>query len=145
MDDEAVLISIHPKYAAKILAGEKHLEFRRIWAARPVDFLVIYATYPVQRIVAVTQLGQVFRGSKNHLWQLSKKRGGGVSRRKLFKYMDGKKEGVALELLNTIKIISEIDPREIFGEGFRPPQSFRYLSQSELSMFRRKVGDIIWE
>lgn len=133
MEGSAALISIHPNYVEKILSGEKCLEFRRSWAVNPIDILVIYATVPVQQIVAVTQVGHVFRGSKNRLWELARLKGGGISRRKLFAYMQGKKEGVALELLKVFRIDGGICPRTLFGDGFRPPQSFRYLSQDEIT------------
>lgn len=145
MEGSAALISIHPVYVEKILSGEKRLEFRRSWAANQVDYLVIYATSPVQRIVAVTQVGQVVRGSKSRLWELARHKGGGISRRKLFEYMEGKKEGVALELLQTLKIDEGINPYALFGNGFRPPQSFRYLSQSELAMLLEQLGEVKWE
>lgn len=144
MEGSAALISIHPIYVEKILSGEKRLEFRRSWAANQVDYLIIYATSPVQRIVAVTQIGQVIRGSKNRLWELARNKGGGISRRKLFEYMEGKKQGVALELLQTIKIAEVINPYALFGNGFRPPQSFRYLSQSELAMLSEQLGEVKW-
>lgn len=144
MEGNAALISIHPVYVEKILSGEKRLEFRRSWAANHVDFLVIYATSPVQRIVAVSQIGHVFRGSKSHLWELARVKGGGVSRRKLFEYMQGKKEGVALELLKVFKIDGGICPHSFLGEGFRPPQSFRYLSHNDFSNLINNVGWNAW-
>lgn len=144
MEGNAALISIHPNYVEKILSGEKRLEFRRSWGTNQVDFLVIYSTSPVQQIVAVTEIGQVFRGSKNRLWELARSQGGGISRRKLFAYMEGKKEGVALELSRTLKIAQGINPRDFFGEGFRPPQSFRYLSSSEFTKLAKHVRGEKW-
>lgn len=144
MAGNAALISIHPNYAEKILSGEKRVEFRRSWAAKQVDFLVIYATSPVQRIVAVAQLGQVMRGTRTQLWELARNGGGGISRRKLFAYMEGKKQGVALELLQTINIVEGISPQTLFGNEFRPPQSFRYLKQGELTLLTRELGEAKW-
>lgn len=145
MEGSAALISIHPEYVEKILSGEKCLEFRRSWAANPIDILVIYATAPVQQIVAVTQVGHVFRGSKNRLWELALIKGGGISRRKLFDYMKGKKEGVALELLKVCRIDGGIYPRTLFGDDFRPPQSFRYLNQNEITKLADHMGWNKWE
>lgn len=145
MEASAALISIHPAYVEKILSGEKRLEFRRGWAKAEVNLLVIYATAPVQRVVAVAQLGQVLRGTKSRLWELARAHGGGISRRKLFAYMEGKKHGVALELLRRRRIVGGIDPRSLFGDEFRPPQSFRYLSQGELSLLSERLGGTTWE
>lgn len=145
MEGNAALISIHPNYTEKILSGEKRLEFRRSWAANQIDFLVIYSTVPVKQIVAVAQIGHVFRGSKSRLWELSRIKGGGISRRKLFGYMQGKKEGVALELLKVFRIDGGIYPHLLFGDGFRPPQSFRYLSQDEFTKLIDHLGWNRWE
>lgn len=145
MEGNAALISIHPGYVEKILSGEKRLEFRRSWAVNQIDFLVIYATVPIQQIVAVSQIGHVFRGSKSRLWELARIKGGGISRRKLFGYMQGKKEGVALELLKVFRIDGGICPHSLFGDGFRPPQSFRYLSQNEFTKLTDHLGWNRWE
>lgn len=145
MEGNAALISIHPNYVEKIISGEKRLEFRRIWAANHVDYLVIYSTAPVQKIVAVAKIGEIFRGSKSRLWEISRIKGGGISRRKLFKYMQDKKEGVALELMKVLGIDGGVSPHVLFGNGFRPPQSFRYLSQSELTNLTRHLGWERWE
>ena len=139
-----VLISIHPGYAEKIIAGEKRIEFRRMWASSQVDYLAIYATSPVKRIVAFAEVGRTIMGSKTKLWELSRKIGGGVSRRKLFAYLEGKREAVALELKRVVELDSEVDPLELFGQNFRPPQSFRYLTEEEWSLLRRKIKEMPW-
>jgi predicted transcriptional regulator len=145
MEGSAVLISIHPNYVEKIHLGDKRLEFRRSWAVNQVDYLVIYATSPVKQIVSVAQVGQVFRGSKSHLWELAQSKGGGISRGKLFEYMEGKNEGVALELSRVLKLANGINPQTLFGNGFRPPQSFRYLTQLELTKLVNQIGLQEWE
>lgn len=135
----AALISIHPGYVEKIVSGEKRLEFRRSWAALPVDYLVIYATAPVKRIVAFAEIGQTHRGSKSSLWRLSQLEGGGISRRKLFAYLDGKKDAVALELKRNFRLVNEVDPLDVFGPAFRPPQSFRYLAREEWVLLLKQI------
>ena len=145
MEGSTALISIHPVYAEKILSGEKRLEFRRRWTTRKVSFLVIYATSPIKRIVAVAEVGEVFRGSKALLWELAKKNNGGISRRKLFEYMEGAPGGVALELSRVRKADDGIELGDIFGPDFLPPQSFRYLSSAEIEKLASRLGDEPWE
>ena len=128
---KTVLLSIQPVYAAKILTGEKRLEFRRNWAMEPVDLLVIYATSPSKKIVATAEIKQVISGSKTKLWNLAKEMGGGISRRKLFAYLEGKKKAFAIEMQRINAIPNGLDPINIFGQNFRPPQSFRYLTERE--------------
>ncbi len=137
MVSKSALISIHPEYADKILSGEKNLEFRRKWAVQPVDTLYIYATAPVQRIVGSASVKQVISGSKNCLWNLSKEKKGGISRRKLFTYLNGVETGVAIELGNTTQFSVNIDPILALRKDFRPPQSFRYLSPTEVNKIKK--------
>lgn len=144
MGGRAALISIHPRYVDKIISGEKKLEFRRSWAVQPVDGLVIYATSPVQRIVALVEVEKVIFGSPNKLWSLSKDLGGGISRRDLFAYLDGKATAVAIELGTVTPFVDGLDPTRLFGQEFRAPQSFRYLKQEEHRKLCKLVGGCSW-
>jgi len=128
MEDKAVLISIHPEYVEKILSGEKRMEFRRCWTSTPVKFMVIYATLPIKKIVAVAEIKEVYNGSRDNLWGLAKEKGGGVSRRKLYSYFKGSKRPVAIELTNVRRLKIDLDPKSILGDSFRPPQSYIYLN-----------------
>lgn len=145
MQSNAALISIHPVYVDKILSGEKRFEFRRSWATAPVEFLVIYATAPVQRIVAIAKIGRTIRASKSRLWAVARESGPGITRDKLFTYLYGKDEGVALELVQRIIINEQIDPRKIFGKEFSPPQSFRYLKDKEMALLAKHLRNQSWE
>lgn len=130
-ESKVVIISLHPEHANKILSGEKRLEFRRVWAKSPVDTVAIYATSPVQRIVALAYVKQVHIGSKNKLWALAKCIGGGLTRRALYSYFEGKKSGYAIEF-NSIKVFHPaICPKKVMGK-FSAPQSFTYLDQKTL-------------
>lgn len=136
MEDRVILISIHPGYVDKIIAGEKRLEFRRSWAAYPATYMVIYATSPVQKIVAIAEIKEVHSGSRKKLWDLAKEKGGGISRRELFSYFAGSKRPVAIELININPLGNALDPKSLFGERFRPPQSFSYLNEEEFAAVR---------
>jgi predicted transcriptional regulator len=140
MEDRAVLISIHPKYVDKIISGEKLLEFRRSWVANPVKYMVIYATSPIQRIMAVAEIKEVYSGTRQRLWKLSQEKGGGISRKELYSYFKGSKKPVAIELKNVEHIENGLSPKVIFGNDFRPPQSFSYLKDEELSEIKLLIG-----
>lgn len=135
----AALISIHPNYADMIINGVKRVEFRRVWASRPVKVLVIYATAPVQKIVALARIGRVSVAPRNKLWNLAKELGGGLSRKELFCYLNGKQLAVAIELIDVTPITGGLDPTKLFGEGFRPPQSFRYLKEEECTKLEKTL------
>lgn len=131
MIPRSVLISIQPVHVAKILSGEKRLEFRRLWAAQPVDCMVIYATCPQQKIIATAQIKRTITGTATQLWAAAQELGGGISRSQLFDYFKGKPIGTALELTRIRIFDDAIDPIDIFGQPFHPPQSFRYMKRIE--------------
>ncbi len=139
MQHRIAIISVHPHYAEMIISGAKRVEFRRSWAAQPISTLVIYATSPVQRIVAVAEIKEICVGSPFKLWDLAKNLGGGLSRSELFTYLNGKSNGVAIELTGVRRIAKRIDPAALFGKKFKPPQSFRYLKEEEYI----KLGNLI--
>lgn len=135
---KVALISLHPEHAAKILSGEKKLEFRRTWASSPVEELVIYVTAPVQRIVAIVKVKQIHRGSRSALWNLAKRLGGGLSRQALFDYFDGKAFGYAVELGEVLRFPKLLDPAQ-FIAGFHPPQSFCYIGDETTKKLRGEL------
>jgi predicted transcriptional regulator len=140
MLSKTALISIHPKHVAKILSGEKRLEFRRIWANKPVDRLLIYSTTPKKQLVAVAKIKRTISGTPTALWASAQLTGGGVTRQQLYEYLDGKQTAIALEMSNINVFSSGISPAVIFGRGFRAPQSFRYLRQNEEAKLDKLIG-----
>lgn len=127
-ESKVVIISLHPVHANKILSGEKNLEFRRVWGKAHISKVVIYATAPVQKIVAIAYVKQIHRGSRNFLWSLAKSLGGGLTRKALYSYFEGKKEGYAIELHKVQPFFIPLNPTKVI-ENFKAPQSFMYLSQ----------------
>lgn len=126
--DKYALLSIYPRYANKILSGEKRLEFRKSWAANDVAAFVIYATAPIQKIVGIARIKKVHQGSATALWKLAREMGGGVSRRVLYDYFRDKREGFAIEIESVLPCSNPLDP-EKFLPSFNPPQSFTYLDR----------------
>lgn len=140
----AVLISIHPEHVNNILSGNKKIEFRRKWAKSPVSSIVIYSTSPVCRIVAVAEIENVVTATPFKLWELCRSQSGGISQKELYSYLSGVAEGRAISLKNVREFNNIINPRDLFGDDFRPPQSFRYLSKSEFSKINRYRKNVRW-
>lgn len=135
-EGDVALISVHPVHVEKIVSGEKNLEFRRVWPTRVIETLVVYATHPVQRLAAIVQVAGVVRASKTALWQVAVAEGGGITRKALSNYLEGKELGVAIRLGKRVDLGSSVLPKMVFGASFRPPQSFRYLSDTEKTKVR---------
>lgn len=135
---EMALISIHPRFVEAILNGTKTIEFRRRWTSRPVTHLVIYSTSPVKRIVAVAPIVEVVSASPTALWKLAQQVGGGLSRAELYGYFRARSMGVGLRLGAVKTLRQALDPYSQF-DGFRPPQSFRFLTHGEALVIRKVV------
>lgn len=118
------------------------MEFRRRWAAEPVDKLVIYSSSPTQRIVAAVDVVSVTEASPTALWELAREKGGGVTRQLIYEYFSGKKTGFAIELADVHEFESPVDPKKVF-KNFLAPQSFRYIDAKDYSRILQqswKVG-----
>lgn len=135
-ESSAVIISLHPEHANKILSGEKKLEFRRVWATRPITAVIIYSTLPVKKIVAVAYIKQIHKGSPTKLWNLAKSIGGGLTRRTLYKYFEGKKQGYAIEF-SSIKCFNPAINAKSLLENFHAPQSFTYVGKNKLEQIEK--------
>lgn len=125
-----VVISIHPRFVDLILKGEKRVEFRRTWAKKPVDRLLIYATAPVMKIVAVVPVLEVLNLTVTGLWKLAKEHGGGLTREELRRYFQGKPKGYGILLGPVSKVGGQV-PSSFRPPRFQAPQSFRYLTEKE--------------
>lgn len=136
---EAVLISIHPQYVERIVAGEKNVEFRRVWPSRDISTLVVYSTAPTQRLTAVVEVVEVIRASETALWRISVNEGGCISRVALMDYFEGKDFAVALRLGRRQSLGDGVIPWTVFGASFRPPQSYRNLTKAESTRVQKLV------
>ena len=130
MNNEAILLSIQPKYAKKILAGEKKVELRRI---RPRiqegDLVIIYASSPVMAVIGSFIVDHVITKHPRDLWHIVKE-SACISQEEFETYYEGCKVGIGI-------FISKVRPagiplkleeiREIWPD-FHPPQGYRYLA-----------------
>lgn len=135
-----MLISVHPSFATEIVEGKKSVEFRRRWPRTQTDVAVIYATSPVKAIVAIVQIDEVVRAGNSQLWELSKAYGGSITRTTLREYMSGLELGVALLLGQRFSPNHKLNPKDVFGDFFVAPQSFRYLRAGEVDALVQRIG-----
>lgn len=131
---KTALISVHPEYVNKILNGTKNVEFRRVWASKPISHLVLYSTSPEMKVVAILELKEVIKNRKTFLWEISKQYKGGITRSKLRQYFFGKNEGYAIVINKVIPLKQPIKLNEVIPNA-RPPQSFFYLTNKQFKLF----------
>lgn len=121
-----LLISIHPEYVEKILSGEKRFEFRKTCPTADISHLIIYATTPIQRWVAVAEVESILTDSPSRLWARTKY-AAGISRKAFRQYYAGRSQGFAFKL-GRIFSLSEEDSLKIKATG---PQSYSFFPKEK--------------
>lgn len=118
---------IKPKYAHKIVSGQKRFEFRKAGFGSKVSHIVIYASTPVKKIIGVARVSSIGSSSPTATWE-NTKHAAGISREAFRRYFNGKKKAYAIGLEGVQALSTWVDPNEIEA-GFRIPQSFVYVNR----------------
>jgi type I restriction enzyme S subunit len=121
-----VILSVKPKFAIRILSGEKAYEFRKVVFDRlKVDRVYIYSTSPVQQIVGSFRVGKIHKDTPAGLW--NKCNGGsGLTEEEFFRYFNGNQYGYAIEIDDLNVFEEPLDPI-VLKSDFKPPQNYCYV------------------
>lgn len=140
-----LLISVKPKYAEKIFSGNKQIEFRRVRSRlEKNDLVLVYVSSPRKALVGYFEVEHIVqieiqKSSKelNKFWKQVKDIAG-ISSKEFKNYYNGASIMVGIFVKN-IKTLSEpielTQLRERIPE-IRPPQSYRYLKESEFKILK---------
>ncbi|RYV51852.1 ASCH domain-containing protein [Pengzhenrongella frigida] len=129
-----MLLSIHPRYVAKILDGSKTVELRRgrpaIVPGQPV---AIYSTMPAASVVAFCRVSCIEISSPSELWNDVKKTAG-VGRKEFEDYFRGSRTATALHLETIRPLAIPVSLADLRTSGpFHPPQTWHYLDWERVS------------
>jgi len=121
-----VILSIKPEYCKEIKNGNKKYEFRkRIFRYREtVDFVFMYSTSPVKKIVGIFTIESIIEDNPRKLWEKFKDFSS-IEEEKFFEYFGRRKKGFAIKI-KEVKTVDPIDPKKLIP-NFSPPQSFCYF------------------
>lgn len=130
-NSQVALLSIKPRYASAILAGAKRVEFRRQPFARDLDFVLIYASSPIQRLVGYFRVDGVDQDTPSRLW---KRYGGvaGLSESEFASYTAGADQPVAIRV-GRVVALGTPRPLHDLSPIIRPPQSFCYVDSEKFA------------
>lgn len=123
MKTETIMLSIHPRHVDKILTGEKLYEYRKR-IPKEIRFIVVYATYPVRKIMALIEVDKILSDRPSTIWQMTSEFAG-ISQEFFFKYFEDKDISYAIKFKNIFKVEPAL-PIDILGYS-NGPQSFIYL------------------
>lgn len=129
--ERSLLVSIKPKYSAKILEGSKQVELRR---TRPRvsqgELVLIYESSPTMALVGYAIVGTVISATPNSLWPRVRQ-WAGITRKEFEIYFDGAMRGFGINLIDVCSLKKPVHLQELRKQwkGFHPPQTYKYLSK----------------
>jgi predicted transcriptional regulator len=139
-----IVISVQPKFVARIISGEKAAELRRRTPSiQPGCRVWIYTKAPQAVISICITVDRIVKGSPQELWEFHRT-GFGVSRDEFEAYFGDTKIGCAI----FFKEIKDVSPGVALSEirstskRFHPPQFFKRLKEGspELKLFRSRLS-----
>ena len=126
-----ILLSIHPYYAERIIDGSKTVELRkRIPRLTTDDRVYLYATCPVQQVVAAITVADICHGSPHALWRKVKDIAC-ISYADYSRYFSGHRSGYRIVIGKVERFSSPLSLGLLKRSwpSFVPPQSFRYVPE----------------
>jgi predicted transcriptional regulator len=135
-----LLLSLRPRFADAILSGSKTVELRR----RPVNAqsgtpVILYASSPTRAIVGTARLREVSVLSHDDAWR-AHHHTLGLTRGEFDAYLDGSEYAYLLLLHRVCTLDRPLPLTDLRQDGpFQPPQSFRYVADSDPAALRGLV------
>jgi predicted transcriptional regulator len=135
-----LLLSLRPRFADSILSGLKTIEVRR----RPVNAslgcsVILYSSSPVMAVVGTARLSRIEVVTASTAWRKYSSVLG-LTRAELMGYVQGVDKAFLLHLERVNTLNEPISLRHLRAEGqFRPPQSFRYIAETDPVNLRELV------
>ena len=129
MESKTIILSIHPNHIEKILSGEKRYEYRKR-IPQDIDYLIVYATAPIKKIVAIIEVDMVMKDTPQNIWDVTQSESG-VSYEFLMNYFNDLSIGYAIKFRNIYKLPAPIDSTIIDGVKCAP-QAYVYVKETSL-------------
>lgn len=121
-----VLLSIKPEFANKIFDGSKKFEFRKvIFKDKRVTKIVVYASFPTQKVIGEFEIEKILFYDPNLLWNKTSEFSG-ISKDYFDTYFIDKKVGYAIQIKSITKYLNPLCLKKDLKIK-TPPQSFMYL------------------
>lgn len=136
-----VCYPIKPIYTERIMSGEKKYELRKRLPNNEIDYILIYSTTPVGKVVGYAQVKAVYKKSVHDIWDMVSPLAG-ISEEDYMDYFNGKENACAIELENVWKFKKPFSVKEI-NENFTVPQSFCYVKEEDFEKVKKRKADYV--
>lgn len=132
-----ILMSIKPEYVKKIFAGEKKYEYRKIKCKNSPNKIIVYASFPIKKIVGELIIEEVLYDKKDVIWEKTNMYGG-ISQKKYDEYFKNKEHAVAYKIKEYIKYdpVRELKDYDVLSA----PQSYIYIN-NRIDLENEKVDN----
>lgn len=138
--DITIILSIHPNHIDKILSGEKRYEYRKR-IPQDINHLIVYATAPTKKVVAIIEVDMVMKDTPQNIWNLTQNESG-VSYEFFMNYFNDLSIGYAIKFRKIYKLPNPIEITFIDGvKG--APQSYQYVDASISDLCKKMHVDNI--
>lgn len=136
--ERAIVLAIHPRYAARIYAGEKTAELRRASPSSRVRMAFIYETAPASAITGVMLVDEVCRASPTRAWRQFSRRLC-ISQQEFLEYLRGCRAATVYEVSEAVRFPRQV-PLVKTTRLRRAPQSYSYLDRTTSSKVLRSAA-----
>lgn len=133
----AVLLSVKPTFAMRLLSGHKTAEVRRRFPPLPRGTIVyLYASSPTRALIGVLRIVSVNTASPDVLWS----RFGAcldIAEEYFRQYLEEKETATVIEMQVDERWTHPVSLEAMrAGAGVNPPQSYRYLNPEQEQTLR---------
>jgi len=133
----ALLLSIRPQHAEKILDGSKTVELRRVCPqVNEGDLVLVYASSPVKALTGAFRVGQVVGQPPRDLWRKTGAQTG-ITWGEFEQYFSGVDMAFGIVIADAWRLPRPLPLPHIRERcpGFHPPRNYRYLiSDADLNV-----------
>ena len=120
------LLSIKPEYANAIFDGTKCVEFRKQLFLRPVQYVIVYASSPEQKVIGYFEIERIDSGKPLGMWK--RYRGcGGISFADYKSYYGDSPVAVVYVIKKSHELLDPISLNKL-KRGLKAPQGYYYLN-----------------
>jgi predicted transcriptional regulator len=118
------------------MSGEKKYELRKRLPNKKIDYILIYSTVPVGKVVGYAKVKEVYIKTVDDMWEMVSF-SAGISKEDYMDYFDGKDNACAIELKDIKRFKKPFSVKDI-NEKFTVPQSFCYINEEDFKRLKKR-------
>lgn len=126
-----ILLSIKPQYVEKIISGEKKYEYRKKeFKRKDIDTIIVYSSGNIRKLVGEIKFKRILCDTPSLIWELTRTEAGMPERSFMDYYMNKDKAyAIVIDSFQPYKTYLNIEDKY---PGVKPPQSFRYIDETDI-------------